>query len=196
MSEPDILCDVIDNALLHLYLTVAETTRYTPIPKRNEVLLRYLKPLAKDKAYRGARKEIRSFLVLGKTRGCNLESKLIELHELSLRYDKNASDAHQLFDVLGQIEDRLGFPTRFINYLNKGEQPQANTIYMLQEHIENGFVESGEQVAPVSLFLESSTVVSVQAFINESGLFLAELQQMNEGAKQGHIVLHPKLMLR
>ena len=190
MSEPDILCDVIDNALLHLYLTVTETTRYTPIPKRNEALLRYLKPLAKDKAYRGARKEIRSFLALGKKPGCNLESKLVELHELSLRYDKNASDARRLFNMLGQIEDRLGFPTRFIDYLN-GEQPQANTIYMLQEHIENGFIESREQVAPVSLFLESSKVASLLEFINTSGLFLAELQQMNEGAKQGHIVLHP-----
>lgn len=190
MSEPDILCDVIDNALLHLYLTVTETTRYTPIPKRNEALLRYLKPLAKDKAYRGARKEIRSFLALGKKPGCNLESKLVELQELSLRYDKNASDARRLFNMLGQIEDRLGFPTRFIDYLN-GEQPQANTIYMLQEHIENGFIESGEQVAPVSLFFESSKVASLLEFINTSGLFLAELQQMNEGAKQGHIVLHP-----
>lgn len=190
MSEPDILCDVIDNALLHLYLTVTESTRYTPIPKRNEALLRYLKPLAKDKAYRGARKEIRSFLALGKKPGSNLESKLVELHELSLRYDKNASDARRLFNMLGQIEDRLGFPTRFIDYLN-GEQPQANTIYMLQEHIENGFIESGEQVAPVSLFFESSKVASLLEFINTSGLFLAELQQMNEGAKQGHIVLHP-----
>ena len=190
MSEPDILCDVIDNALLYLYLTVTETTRYTPIPKRNEALLRYLKPLAKDKAYRGARKEIRSFLALGKKPGCNLESKLVELHELSLRYDKNASDARRLFNMLGQIEDRLGFPTRFIDYLN-GEQPQANTIYMLQKHIENGFVETGEQVAPVSLFLESSKLASLLEFINASGLFQAELQQMNEGAKQGHIVLHP-----
>ena len=195
MSEPDIFCDVIDNALLHLYLTVTESTRYTPIPKRNDILIRYLKPLAKDIAYRRAKKEIKSFLRLGRNPGCNLESKLVELHELSLRYDKNASDAHQLFDVLGQIEARLGFPTRFINYLN-GEQPKANTIYMLQEHIENGFIESGEQVAPVSLFLESSKVDDVQALINASRLFLAELQQMNEGAKQGHIVLHPKLMSR
>ncbi len=189
MSEPDILCDVIDNALLHLYLTVTETTRYTPIPKRNEALLRYLKPLVKDKAYRGARKEIRSFLALGKKPGCNLESKLIELHELSLHYDKNASDAHQLFDVLGQIEDKLGFSTRFIDYLN-GEEPQSNIIYMLKEHIENGFIESGEQVAPVSLFLEFSKVNDLQALINSGGLFQAELQKMNEGAKQGHIVLH------
>ena len=75
MSEPDILCDVIDNALLHLYLTVTETTRYTPIPKRNEALLRYLKPLVRDKAYRGARKELRSFLALGKKPGWGIEHK-------------------------------------------------------------------------------------------------------------------------
>jgi hypothetical protein len=190
LSEPGILCDVIDNALLHLYLTVTETSRFIPTPKRNEVLICYLKPLVKDKAYRGARKELRSLLALGKQPGCNLESKLVELHNLSFRYDKNASDARRLLDVLSQIEDKLGLPSRFLNHFN-GEQPLSNIIYMLQEHIENGFIDSGEQVAPVSLFLQSSNVGRVLEFINTGGLFLAELQQMNEVKKQGHIVLHP-----
>ena len=190
MSEPDILCDVINNALLHLYLTVAETSRFIPMVKRNEILVRYLKPLVKDKVYRSTRKELRDFLSLGKRASCNLEAKLVELHELSLRYDKNASDARRLFDLLGKIEHQLGFSTRFINYLN-GEQPKPDTLYMVQEHVESAFIESGKQVAPVSLFLESEKVERVLEFINSNGLFQAELQQINEGSKQGHIVLHP-----
>lgn len=191
MSAPDILCDVIDNALLHLYLTVSETTRFTPIPKRNELLVRYLKPLIKDKAYCSAKKELRRLMTIAVTPGANLEATLVELNQLGVRYDKNASDAKQLFDVLGQIEDRLGLPTRFLNFL-KDEQPKPDTIYMLQEHVENGFIESGEQVAPVSLFLESPKLSEVLKFIRAGGVFVAELVQMNEEARQGHIVLHPQ----
>ena len=63
--------------------------------------------------------------------------------------------------------------------------------YMLQEHVENGFIDTGEQVAPVSLFLESDKVETLVDFINETGLFYAEMQQINNIAQQGHILLNP-----
>ena len=82
-----------------------------------------------------------------------MEVSLVKLNEPGVRYDKNASDAKQLFDVLEQIEDELGLSALFLNYLI-GEQPKADTIYMLQEEIKHGFIETGEQIAPVSLLLE------------------------------------------
>ena len=62
---------------------------------------------------------------------------------------------------------------------------------MLQEHIEHGFNEAGEQVAPVSLFLESDKVCGLVEAIKQTGLFSAEMQQINEETQQGHILLHP-----
>ncbi|WP_220783859.1 DUF2913 family protein, partial [Shewanella sairae] len=73
-------------------------------------------------------------------------------------------------------------PTKFLNVLGDS-QTFPNTIYMLQEHVENGFIVSGEQVAPVSLFLESDKVTTLVDFINGTGLFQAEIQQHNEDAK-------------
>lgn len=91
--------------------------------------------------------------------------------------------------MLSQIENQLGYPTQFLSTPNS-EFPEPDTLYMIQEHIESGFIKSGKQVAPVSLFLEYAKVDSVIQFINTSGLFQVELQPINEGDKQGHIVLH------
>ena len=184
-------CDVLDNALLHLYLSVAETERFTPQAKRNDILVRYLKPMIKDKRYQQAKKEIRSLISLGRIASYDLESKIVGLYELSQRYDQQATKAKQLFDLLTFIEAELTLPTRFLN-VRGNERKLPNTIYMLQEHIENGFTVSGEQVAPVSLFLESDKVIDVVDLVNATGLFLAEIQQHNVDEKQGHILLHPK----
>lgn len=191
MNEVDVFCDVLDNALLHLYLSVAETNRFTPKAKRNEILVRYLKPMIKDMPFKKAKKEIKNLISLGRVTSCDLEAKLVELYELSKRYDQKVTDARQLFNLLTLIDAELTLSTKFLNVLGN-EQTLPNTIYMLQEQVENGFVESGEQVAQVSLFLESELVTRLAEFINSTGLFQAEIQQHNAVAKQGHIVLHPK----
>ena len=181
---------MIDNGLLHLYLTAAETSRFTPKVRRNEILVRYLKPMIKDKRYQGSKKEIRSLLALGRTASCDLEAKLIELHNISLRYDKNTTDAKGLFDLLTIIERELNIPTIFLDWISDVKRG-SNIIYMVQEHVENSFIESGEQVAPVSLFLESDHVTKLVDLINDTGLFLVKMEQHNLATKQGHIVLHP-----
>ena len=184
-------CDVIDNALLHLYLTVAETSRFTPKARRNEILVRYLKPMIKNKQYKEAKKDLQGLVAMGRLLSCDLESKLIEFRDLSLRFDKNAIDAKRLFDLLTIVERELDFPTLFQEGISNAKRV-PNIIYMVQEDVENGFIESGEQVAPLSLFLESDKILTLIDMINETGLFQAEVQQLNPTVKQGHIVLHPK----
>ena len=171
-------------------MTTAETNRFTPKAKRNEILVRYLKPMMKNKQYQVAKNELRSLIVLGRNVSCDLEAKLVELRDLSLRYDKNATDAKRLFDLLTIIERKLNYPTLFLDSISDAKRV-PNIIYMVQEHVENGFIESGEQVAPVSLFLESDKILILVDMINETGLFQAEVQQLNPTVKQGHIVLHP-----
>jgi len=195
LNTRDTFGDVIDNCLLHLYLTAAETSRFTPKVRRNEILVRYLKPMIKDKRYQASKKEIRSLLALGRTDSCDLEAKLIELRNLLLRYNKNATDAQRLFNLLTIIESGLGLKSRFLSSPSD-TQREPDMIYMLQEHVENGFIASGEQVAPVSLFLESDKVISVVDLVNATGLFQAEIQQHNVDEKQGHILLIPNSLVQ
>ena len=58
---------LVDNSLLHLYLSVAETPRVVPVHKRNEILVRHLKPMLKDRRYRRIKSELRRLLSTGRS---------------------------------------------------------------------------------------------------------------------------------
>ncbi|MCL1064269.1 DUF2913 family protein [Shewanella benthica] len=184
----DLMNNLVDNALLHLYLTVAETPRIVPVHKRNEILVRYLKPKLKDSHYRQTKRELRNMLSIGRNAKRDLEAKLVEVRKLHQRLDKNLSDAQKLFDLLEILRCEQGLESRFIK---ENERRVPGFIYMLQEHVEYGFNEAGEQAAPVSLFLESDKVYGLVEAIELTGLFSAEMQQLNQDKLQGHILLHP-----
>ena len=179
---------LVDNSLLHLYLSVAETPRVVPVHKRNEILVRHLKPMLKDRRYRRIKSELRRLLSTGRSAKGDLEAKLVDVRDLALRVEQNATAAQKLFELLEILRYKLGMDSRFVN---ETERRIPGFIYMLQEHIEHGFNEAGEQVAPVSLFLESDKVCGLVEAIKQTGLFSAEMQQINEETQQGHILLHP-----
>ncbi|MPY24354.1 DUF2913 family protein [Shewanella sp. YLB-07] len=180
---------LVDNALLHLYFTVAETSRVVPVHKRNEILVRHLKPLLKDRSYRRVKNELRRLLTTGRSAKGNLEAQLLDVQGVARRVEDDATDTQKLFNLLEILRDEQGLDSRFVD---STEQRVPGFIYMLQEHVEHGFSQAGEQVAPVSLFLESDKVCALVEAIEQTGLFGAELQQLNQDQQQGHILLHPK----
>ena len=184
----DVMKSLVDNSLLHLYLTVAETPRTVPVNKRNEILVRHLKPMLKDSRYRRVKSELRRLLSTGRSAKGDLEAKLVDVRDLALRVEQNATEAQKLFELLEILRYEQGLDSRFVN---ETERRLPGFIYMLQEHVEHGFNQAGEQVAPVSLFLESDKVCGLVEAIKQTGLFSAEMQQINEETQQGHILLHP-----
>ncbi len=179
---------LVDNSLLHLYLTVAETSRVVPVHKRNEILVRHLKPMLKDRRYRRIKSELRRLLSTGRSTKGDLEAKLVDVRDLALRVEQNATEAQKLFELLEILRYKLGLDSRFVN---ETERRIPGFIYMLEEHVEHGFNQAGEQVSPVSLFLESDKVSGLVGAIEQTGLFRAEIQQMSEDKQQGHFLLHP-----
>ena len=184
----DVMKSLIDNSLLHLYLTVAETSRIVPLNKRNEILVRHLKPMLKDSRYRRVKSELRRLLSIGRSAKGDLEAKLIEVRGLTLCAEQNVTAAQKLFELLEILRYEQGLDSRFVN---ETERRVPGFIYMLQEHVEHGFNQAGEQVSPISLFLESDKISGLIGAIEQTGLFRTEMQQMNEEMKQGHILLHP-----
>ncbi|WP_077754636.1 hypothetical protein [Shewanella psychrophila] len=49
--------------------------------------------------------------------------------------------------------------------------------------------QDGDQIVPLSLFLESNKINAVLGGIEKTGLFSAEIQPMLEDTGQGHILL-------
>ncbi|QDO84027.1 DUF2913 family protein [Shewanella psychropiezotolerans] len=151
-------------------------------------MVRYFKPKLKEHRYRRMKSELRRFLSIGRSVNGNLEVKLNEIHQLHCCLERNLTDAQRLFDLLEILRCEQGLDSRFVN---ETERRVPGFIYMLQEHIENGFNDDGEQVSPISLFLESDKTGGLVEAIEQTELFSAEMKQLNEEAKQGHILLHP-----
>ncbi|QDO84136.1 DUF2913 family protein [Shewanella psychropiezotolerans] len=184
-----LVSNLVDNALLHLYFSVEETSRLIPMPKRNEILVRYLKPKLKDNHYRQIKNELRSLLTIGRSAKGDLETKLLKVRKVYQGRDKRSTDVHKLFDLLKTLRCEQGLGNRLVNENNKSV---PKFIYMLEENVAHGFNQAGEQIAPMSLFLESNKINSVIDVVERTGIFSAELQPLTEDTQQGHILLHPK----
>ncbi|WP_240513913.1 DUF2913 family protein [Photobacterium damselae] len=182
------LANIVDNALLHLYGVVSQTQRFVPTIKRNEILVRYLKPKLKSLRFKSIKAELKILIAIGRKRNGNLEAKLLELNRLANKYYQDMTDAHLLFKLMEILEDEYGFDSKLFD---PNSIAIPDVIYVLPEHIENCFSDEGMQVAPVSLFIESERAMNLLSIIGESQLFSAEMQEWNETTHQAHILLHP-----
>lgn len=177
------------NALLHLWSTIAASSRYIPLSKRNEILVKFLKPKLKDAIYKPIKGEIKLLIQVGRGRNGNLEMKLDELYQMAVTFDaKMSNDTQRLFDLLSLLHKQHGFDSKLFH---EGEEVQSETIYILQDHIDNGFDELGNQIAPISMLVESKRSPFLVEWIQANGEFGAEMNEWNAETGQAHILLHP-----
>ncbi|QDO84066.1 DUF2913 family protein [Shewanella psychropiezotolerans] len=106
--------------------------------------MRHLKPMLKDSRYRRIKSELRRLLSTGRSAKGDLEAKLVDVRDLALRVEQNATEAQKLFELLELLEIlryKLGLDSRFVN---ETERRIPGFIYMLEEHVEHGFNQAGE----------------------------------------------------
>ena len=192
-SYNEILNSVVSSALLHLYLTADESSRFLTKTQRNSLLVRYLKPKLKLSSHRCVKNELRKLLAIGRSENQSLESKLNELNQLFVQRGGAANDADKLFNLLDLLRNEYSLNSRFIF---ESERRERGVIYLLQEHVVCAFSDSGCQLSPISLFLESEKALDLADIINQTKLFKAEMKQFNRELQQGHIVLHPFLTVQ
>ncbi|HIF9334053.1 TPA: DUF2913 family protein [Photobacterium damselae] len=183
-----LLSNVVDNALLHLYSEVSASARFVPTIKRNEILVRYLKPKLKSSKYKLVKAELKTMIGIGRKQEGNLEVKLIELNQLANKHRQDTTDAHSLFKLMELLDAEHDFDSKLFN---PDIISVADVIYILPDHIEHCFADDGKQVAPVSLFIESERVTELLLAVDNSELFTTELKEWNDETKQAHILLHP-----
>lgn len=103
---------LIDNALLHLLSSVAASERMLPTPRRNDILVHFLKPKLKDKEYKLVRKDVRAMLQVARRLNGNLERKLYALTALS--ESLGLTDLERLYRLFTYLEQQHGMPQRRI----------------------------------------------------------------------------------
>ncbi len=183
-----LLSNLIDDAILHLYITLSETSRFTPRLKRNEILVRYLKPKIKSSQYKIVKKELKDLVTLGRRPAGNLEAKLIEFRYLRATAPKKKTSLNKLFDLLTILEDEHRLGNQFFN---EGESIEPNSIYICEENIDYAFNQAGEQLYPLSLYLALSCVNKAVKVITENHLFNVEIPKVKDSDKVQRIVLLP-----
>lgn len=152
--------------------------------KRNQCLIRFLKPKLKQTRWKCVKKDIKTMLAIARNPNGNLERRLYLLNDETHSDDLNNSQ--RLYKLLGQLEDS-GFPSLLYN----AEQPiKPDTIYLLDDHLEHCF-EGQRQVAPISLLIQSKRSSDLKEIIDSLGYFKSELLEWNNETQQAHLALHP-----
>lgn len=128
------LHNVITHALLHLLCKVSASQRFVPVPKRNEILIKYLKPKLADKSLSNIKKDIKLMLNVARKKGGNLEMRLHELN--SQANQTKLLGAEKLYNLLVHLYDSEGIESRLFE---EGSEAEPGIIYMLEEQIEHGF---------------------------------------------------------
>ncbi|ARC95124.1 hypothetical protein B6A42_27325 (plasmid) [Vibrio coralliilyticus] len=176
----------VTHALLHLLCHVSASQRYVPTVKRNEILVKYLKSKAKDKHLANIKKDIKLMLNIARTRNGNLEMRLYQLNEKANK--TQVAGAERLYSLLTYLYDEHGIESRLFE---EGSEPEPDILYMLGDHIEHCFDTDNQQIAPLSMLIQSESAPQLEAIIKQQGWFSAEMKEWNEATYQAHLVLHP-----
>lgn len=115
----------------------------------------------------------------------NLEARLNELNKQANQTLSAGTD--RLFNLLSHLQS-LGFESQLFE---QGSTAEADVLYMLEEQIEHGFDDGHQQVAPLSMLIQSERAQELIDAINNHGMFIAEMQEWNVEKKQAHILIHP-----
>ncbi len=62
---------------------------------------------------------------------------------------------------------------------------------MLGDHIKHCFDTDNQQIAPLSMLIQSESAPQLEAIIKQQGWFSSEMKELNEATFQAHIILHP-----
>jgi hypothetical protein len=180
------LHQLITHALLHLLSQVSRSSRYVPVTRRNEILLKYLKPKLGDKALSNIKKDIKLMIQTARSKGSNLEMKLYELNDKAKQ--TKIAGAEKLYSLLVYLYDEERIESRLFE---EGQATEPGILYLLEEHIEHCFDYDDSQIAPLSMLIQLERAPELIDVINRHGWFIAEMKEWNSDTSQAHLLLHP-----
>jgi len=162
------------------------SNRFVPIPKRNEILTRYLKQKLRDKTFSNLKKDIRLMLNIAKSKQGNLEQRLYELN--GLPNTQKPTDLSKLIELLIYLKDEVGIDSKVYN---EGQKTLPDVLYMRESHIDHCFDELEMQITPVSMLIHSTAPTELIKMINEFNSLTCELKQWDRETNHVHLLFHP-----
>lgn len=146
------LDEIVTNALLALYLTMSQQGGYWTTKRRNELLVKFIKPKVKRPQFSTCKNELKTMLSIGRSVTGNLEQKMWGVNQLNLGYQAKFSQADELYIMLTEIFEQHQFPTMLEDPTNEMER---DTLYMKEKSIEQGFDEDNNQIKPLAMTVKT-----------------------------------------
>ena len=182
-----LLIETVDNALLHLYMSVANSTQFMPKKIRNECVVKWLKPKLAHSKNKPIKKDIKSLILIGRHANGDLERRLIKLKSLSEQVHCGMDDVTRIYDLLNRLYDDHGIHS----YLTDDHDTKKNgTLYLSKQDIMDCFSDDNRQIVPLSAFMVTSKVDDIVKMINETGLMKASIKEFNEKTMTAHFQLN------
>lgn len=180
------LYEFCQHSLMHLYLQIAETSRFTTTEKRNDIIKKFIKSRIKSPQCKSIKNDLKRILTVSK-KG-NLERCINNLlNELLIPVAKEKT-INLAVNLLAEIHEKTHLDV-FIS--ERSDIAQENACYMLKDQLFNRIGSDGKVLEPLSLLVYCVDDAKVIDVINQSGSFIAEQVYKSEDGNQGHILLKP-----
>lgn len=142
------LKNVCENALLNLYIEVANRERFIPKPARTKIIKQYLKPKLKNNEFKIVKKELKRLTLVADT--LNLESELFKLIANMNKYRGKGDAESVLFDFLANLHVWTGL---MVQLSTKGTVAEPGNIYLLEDEVFVKLDSNGHYLNPIELYV-------------------------------------------
>ncbi|KAB0482430.1 DUF2913 family protein [Vibrio chagasii] len=168
---------LVTNALLTLYCTMSNKGGYWTTKRRNELLVKCIKPKLKMKQFATCKNEIKTMICIGRDAVGNLEKKLWDVNALNLDYQSKFSQADELYIMFSSLHEKHKFPSMMNN---TSQYKEMDTLYITQEDIEDVFDGVNNQIKPLPLTVKTNRLNELIRAVEENGTYHVEAGDVNE----------------
>lgn len=180
------LNELVVHTLLALYSEISQQGGFWSVKRRNERLVKSIKPKLKLAQFSMCKKDMKTMLSIGRSPVGNLERRLWEINNLNLEYQAKFSQADELYIMLLDIDEHH----QFYSQLEKTENTyEVDTLYMKRSEIEEGFDEFNQQIKPLAMTVKTSRLAALVEAIQSNGIYHLDVAHVDE-FDVTHVRLH------
>ncbi|RSD30399.1 DUF2913 family protein [Vibrio pectenicida] len=173
------LSEVVLHALLHILMQKAQSTRFIPPKRSNDILVKYLKAQISRSKYSVCKKDIKTMLAIAR-KGGNLLVRLFEIHQMNLDYRAKFSQADELYILFNNLCEQNGYSSRLAPDGQQADDVSDETIYMTQKEIETGFDDDNRQVKALVFWVKTPEPQRVVECVSVTSPYVATIKHTDE----------------
>ena len=180
------LDELVTNSLLGLYCTMSQQGGFWTTKRRNELLVKFIKPKVKRPQFSTCKNELKTMLSIGRSGTGNLEAKLWDINRLNLEYQAKFSQADELYIMLTELFEQYKFPSMLEDIEKEIER---DTLYMKEKSVEQGFDEDSNQIKPLAMTVKTHRLKLLIKALQAKGIYRVEIVSEDKD-EVIHLLLH------